>query len=69
MGMAFPLFTDRMFVALGYQWANTLFAILAVLMIPVPYVRRLSFVHTFILLIVFTVTDLVLLWSTDSNAQ
>ncbi|KZP11098.1 MFS general substrate transporter [Athelia psychrophila] len=38
MGMAFPLFTQQMFAALTYKWANTLFALIAVLMIPIPFV-------------------------------
>lgn len=38
MGMAFPLFTQQMFAALTYKWANTLFAGVAVLMIPIPFV-------------------------------
>jgi hypothetical protein len=37
--MAFPLFTDQMFAALTYKWANTLFALIAVIMIPIPFVR------------------------------
>lgn len=38
LGMAFPLFTAQMYDKLTYKWANTLFALLAVLMIPIPYV-------------------------------
>lgn len=38
MGMAFPMFTAQMFARLTYHWANTLFALIAVLMIPIPYV-------------------------------
>lgn len=41
MGMAFPLFTEQMFAALTYKWANTLLALVAVVMIPIPYVSRL----------------------------
>ncbi|KIP03425.1 hypothetical protein PHLGIDRAFT_110854 [Phlebiopsis gigantea 11061_1 CR5-6] len=37
-GMAFPLFTQQMFATLTYHWANTLFACLAALMIPIPFV-------------------------------
>ncbi|THH29519.1 hypothetical protein EUX98_g4679 [Antrodiella citrinella] len=37
-GMAFPLFTQQMYAALSYKWANTLFALLATLMIPIPYI-------------------------------
>ena len=37
-GMAFPLFTQQMYDALTYHWANTLFALLAVFMAPIPYV-------------------------------
>ncbi|KIM81228.1 hypothetical protein PILCRDRAFT_72078 [Piloderma croceum F 1598] len=38
MGMAFPLFTEQMFAALTYKWANTLFAFVAVLLFPIPFV-------------------------------
>ncbi|KAF8074571.1 MFS polyamine transporter [Lyophyllum atratum] len=33
----FPLFTDQMFHNLGYKWANTLFALIAAVMIPIPF--------------------------------
>jgi hypothetical protein len=36
---AFPLFTEQMFEALTYKWANTLFALVAVLLLPIPFVR------------------------------
>ena len=36
--MAFPLFTQQMYNALTYKWANTLFALIATLMIPIPFV-------------------------------
>ncbi|KAF8713056.1 hypothetical protein AX14_013005 [Amanita brunnescens Koide BX004] len=35
---AFPLFSTQMFERLTYQWAGTLFAFIALLMIPIPYV-------------------------------
>ncbi|KZP26754.1 MFS general substrate transporter [Athelia psychrophila] len=38
MGMAFPLFTQQMFATLTYKWANTVFALIAVLMIPIPFI-------------------------------
>lgn len=38
MGMAFPLFTQQMLKALGYNWTNTLFALVAVALVPVPMV-------------------------------
>ncbi|KZP30510.1 MFS general substrate transporter [Athelia psychrophila] len=37
-GLSFPLFTPQMFAALGYTWGNTLFALVSVLMIPIPFV-------------------------------
>ncbi|KAG6910048.1 hypothetical protein DXG01_013494 [Tephrocybe rancida] len=37
MATAFPLFSEQMFHKLGYRWANTLFACLAVIMIPIPF--------------------------------
>ena len=39
MGTAFPLFTTQLFAKLTYHWGSTLFGCLAVLMIPIPYVR------------------------------
>ncbi|KAK1224672.1 hypothetical protein PQX77_012418 [Marasmius sp. AFHP31] len=37
-GFAFPLFTPYMFEGLTYKWANTLFACLATVMIPIPFI-------------------------------
>ncbi|KAI0321592.1 major facilitator superfamily domain-containing protein [Amylostereum chailletii] len=37
MGTIFPLFTTRMFDALTYKWGNTLFACVATLMAPIPF--------------------------------
>ncbi|KAH8104030.1 MFS general substrate transporter [Cristinia sonorae] len=37
-GMAFPLFTQQMYDKLSYKWANTLFALIATIMIPIPFV-------------------------------
>jgi hypothetical protein len=34
----FPLFTTQMFDRMTYKWANTLVALIAVVMIPIPYV-------------------------------
>lgn len=39
MALVFPLFTQQMFAALTYKWALTLFAILALVMAPTPFVR------------------------------
>ncbi|KAI0080216.1 MFS general substrate transporter [Panus rudis PR-1116 ss-1] len=38
MGTFFPLFTTQMYTGLTFKWANTLFALVAVVMIPIPYV-------------------------------
>ncbi|KAI0060642.1 MFS general substrate transporter [Artomyces pyxidatus] len=38
VAMAFPLFTRQMFNALTYKWGNTLFACIAVLMAPIPFI-------------------------------
>ncbi|KAI4527333.1 fungal hydrophobin [Schizophyllum commune Loenen D] len=38
MGVAFPLFTVQMFDALGYRWGNTLFALVAIVLMPIPFV-------------------------------
>jgi hypothetical protein len=35
----FPLFTTQYFAALGYQWGNTIFALIALAMMPIPAVR------------------------------
>ncbi|TCD59920.1 hypothetical protein EIP91_011190 [Steccherinum ochraceum] len=34
----FPLFTQQMYAALTYKWANTIFAFIAAVMIPIPFV-------------------------------
>jgi len=34
----FPLFTTQMFDRMTYKWANTLVALIAVAMIPIPYI-------------------------------
>ncbi|KAH7908595.1 major facilitator superfamily domain-containing protein [Hygrophoropsis aurantiaca] len=38
LATAFPLFTQQMFSRLTYRWANMLFAIIATVMIPIPYI-------------------------------
>jgi hypothetical protein len=38
MGTAFPLFTTQLYAALGFRWADTLFALCAVALAPVPFV-------------------------------
>ena len=48
MGMAFPMFTAQMFARLTYHWANTLFALIAVLMIPIPYVSVFCVWRTYV---------------------
>ncbi len=42
MGTVFPLFTQQMYDQLTYHWGTSLFGFIAVLMIPIPFVRRLS---------------------------
>ncbi|MCJ1475031.1 hypothetical protein MMC13_003691 [Lambiella insularis] len=37
-GAGFPLFADAMFSRLGVQWASSLLAFLALLMVPIPFV-------------------------------
>ncbi|KAF6753121.1 MFS polyamine transporter [Ephemerocybe angulata] len=37
-GTIFPLFTHQMYTALSYKWANFLFACVAILLMPIPYV-------------------------------
>ncbi|KAJ7498000.1 MFS polyamine transporter [Mycena galericulata] len=37
MATIFPLFTKQMFAALGYNWANTMFALIALVMVPIPF--------------------------------
>ena len=41
MGAIFPLFSQQMFDKLTYHWGNTLFACIATLMIPIPFVSPL----------------------------
>ncbi|KAJ7466776.1 MFS general substrate transporter [Mycena galericulata] len=41
MGTAFPLFTTPLYAALGYHWASSLFAFIALAMVPIPYVLML----------------------------
>ncbi|KAJ7308538.1 MFS polyamine transporter [Mycena albidolilacea] len=38
MATVFPLFTKQMFTTLGYNWANTMFALIAAVMVPIPFV-------------------------------
>ncbi|KAF9226215.1 MFS general substrate transporter [Gyrodon lividus] len=38
MALVFPLFTSQMFATLTYKWGLTLFALLAVVMAPTPFV-------------------------------
>ena len=38
MGTIFPLFTEQLYARLTYHWGTTLFAFIAVAMIPIPYV-------------------------------
>jgi multidrug resistance protein len=38
MATAFPLFTEQMFEALTYKWGNTLFGLVAVILLPIPFV-------------------------------
>ncbi|THH08248.1 hypothetical protein EW145_g2823 [Phellinidium pouzarii] len=37
-GAAFPLFTQQMYARLTFKWANTLFAFIALLMLPIPFI-------------------------------
>ncbi|KAJ7233034.1 MFS polyamine transporter [Mycena rebaudengoi] len=37
MATVFPLFTKQMFDAIGYNWANTIFALVALVMAPIPF--------------------------------
>lgn len=37
-GAGFPLFGDQMFENLGYQWAGSLLAFLALLLVPIPFI-------------------------------
>ncbi|KIJ65186.1 hypothetical protein HYDPIDRAFT_175204 [Hydnomerulius pinastri MD-312] len=38
LASVFPLFTQQMYSRLTYKWANTLFALISIAMIPVPYI-------------------------------
>ncbi|ESK83376.1 drug transporter [Moniliophthora roreri MCA 2997] len=37
-GFTFPLFTNQMFKAMTYKWASTMFALIATVMIPIPFI-------------------------------
>ena len=39
LGTVFPLFTQQMYDQLTYHWGTALFGFIAVLMIPIPFVR------------------------------
>ncbi|KAF8552147.1 hypothetical protein OG21DRAFT_1523982 [Imleria badia] len=39
MALVFPLLTQQMFATLTYKWAFTLFAILALIMAPTPFIQ------------------------------
>ncbi len=41
--LSFPLFTQQMYHRLGIPWANTLFAFIALALMPIPFV---SHTHT-----------------------
>lgn len=43
LGTVFPLFTQQMYRKLTYKWANTLFGCIALLMLPIPFVRSSPF--------------------------
>ncbi|KIJ20594.1 hypothetical protein PAXINDRAFT_66333, partial [Paxillus involutus ATCC 200175] len=38
LGAIFPLFAQQIYDSLAYKWANTLFALVSVAMIPIPYI-------------------------------
>jgi hypothetical protein len=38
MGGGFPLFGNALFDNLGYQWAGTLLAFLAIVLVPIPFI-------------------------------
>ena len=38
---AFPLFANHMFTDLTYKWSNTLFAGIALVIVPIPFVSQL----------------------------
>ena len=35
---AFPLFTNQLYNNLGFNWASTLLALIALLLVPIPFV-------------------------------
>ncbi|KAI0741993.1 MFS general substrate transporter [Daedaleopsis nitida] len=38
MGTIFPLFTEQLYARLTYHWGTTIFAFIAIAMIPIPYI-------------------------------
>ena len=51
MGTAFPLFTQQMYDHLTYHWGTSLFGFVAVVMIPIPFVRHIPSLDLVVLLI------------------
>lgn len=43
MGMAFPLFTQQMFAGMTYKWGLTLWALLSLVMAPLPWVCKFAY--------------------------
>ena len=41
MGTIFPLFTQQLYGRLTYHWGTSLFGLIAAVMIPIPFVRRM----------------------------
>ena len=37
-GGGFPLFTEQMFTNEGFQWAGSILAFLAILLVPIPFI-------------------------------
>jgi hypothetical protein len=42
MALIFPLVTPHMFASMTYKWALTLWAMLAVVFAPIPWVGKLA---------------------------
>jgi hypothetical protein len=62
----FPLFTSQMNDLLTYKWSGTVFALIAAIMIPIPYVGvSNTLLHAFI----HDYTDSFLLWIENTRVQ
>lgn len=66
LATVFPLYTSRMNDLLTYKWAGTVFALIAAIMIPIPYV---SDPNTLLYAFAHDHVDFFLLWVENAKVQ